>query len=293
MVACATTTQIMGVDFSGARGDNNTWLTRGVLEGVSLSLKDVGRVARGNLTSILASSSGPTIAALDFPFAPPRSFAEFWSPGCRTMVDLWEAAASMEYEGFLALRDEFVLAYGEPKRACDPPESYSCLHMVNPIMVPMTFRGMQMLHQLWFGETSNAISVPPMPDCSYPGSVAITELLEVMPGAVLRRLELPYKGYKGGSRASERRRVIAANLPQRALPVEFEFGVFEGLARRNHDALDSIVAAVAAALWALSPDRFSRPPAEGEQGYDPVVLQEGWLYAPGSLPDGLRVTAKQ
>ncbi len=272
--------QILGVDFSGAKGDNNTWLTRALLEGPSLTLEDVRRVARRELTEILAACSGPTVAALDFPFAPPRSFSDFWAPGCQAMPELWSAAAALEYEDFLALRDEFVSMHGEPKRACDPPESYSCLHMVNPIMVPMTFRGMQMLHRLWFGETSNTISVPPLPEYSYGSAAATTELLEVMPGAALRRLGLPYKGYKGGTKASERRRAVVANLPSRSLPVEFQFGEFEGLALRSHDALDSVVAAVAAALWYTSPDRFPQPPAEGDEGFDPVVLLEGWLYAP-------------
>ena len=259
--------QILGVDFSGARGDNNTWLTSALLEGITLSLEDVRRVTRRDLTEILASGSGPTVAALDFPFAPPLGFADFWAPGCQSMPELWLAAAALEYDDFLALRDEFVSMHGEPKRACDPPESYSCLHMVNPIMVPMTFRGMQMLHRLWFGETENAISVPPLPEHSRPCPAAVTELLEVMPGAVLRRLGLPYKGYKGGDRALQRRQAIVTDLPERALPIEFEFGEFGDPALRSHDALDSIVAAVAAALWAVSPERFPQPPAEGEEGY--------------------------
>ena len=276
--------QILGVDFSGARGDNNTWLTSALLKGISLSLEDVRRVTRPELTEILYACSGPTVAALDFPFAPPQSFANFWAPGCQTMPELWLAAAALEYDDFLALRNEFVSLHGEPKRACDPPESYSCLHMVNPIMVPMTFRGMQMLYSLWFGETANAISVPPLPEYSHPCSTATTELMEVMPGAVLRRLGLPYKGYKGGARASQRRQAIVTDLPVRALPIEFEFGEFEDLALRSHDALDSIVAAVAAALWTVSPERFPQPPGKGEEGFDPVVLLEGWLYAPKLQP---------
>ena len=275
--------RILGVDFSGAKADNNTWVTEAVLEATSLNLEDVRQVTRLELTEILSACSGPTVAALDFPFAPPRSFADFWVPGCRTMPELWLAASALEYDDFLALRNEFVSLHGEPKRACDPPESYSCLHMVNPIMVPMTFRGMQMLHGLWFSESANAISVPPLPEHSRTDSAAATELLEVMPGAVLRRLGLPYKGYKGGTKAAERRQAIVSYLPGRALPIEFEFGQFEELASRSHDALDSIVAAVAAALWAVSPERFPQPPAEGEEWFDPVVLLEGWLYAPNPI----------
>ena len=274
-------TRIIGVDFSGARGDNNTWVAKGSLKGNSLKLESCRRIARAELTQTLADCSGPTVAALDFPFATPKAFADYWLPGSAVMPDLWSAAAGLEYEEFLALRDRFVGLYGEPKRACDPPESYSCLHMVNPIMVPMTFRGMQMLNRLWSGDTGNPVSVPPLPEYSCRKGDGLTELLEVMPGAVLRRLGLPFKGYKGGARAGERRSRIVSELPDRASPITFNFGKFEEIALKSHDALDSVVAAVAAALWVLDRSRFPEPPVEGEDGYDPVVLLEGWLYAPG------------
>lgn len=273
-------TTIIGVDFSGARADDNTWIAKGILDGVCLTLDNCHRVSRADLTATLASCAGPTVAALDFPFATPRAFADYWLPGSTTMPDLWAEAAQMDYPTFLDLRDKFVANHGEPKRACDPPESYSCLHMVNPIMVPMTFRGMQMLHTLWASNTVNSISVPPLPEYSRQGTESLTELLEVMPGAVLRKLGLPFKGYKGGQRARERRQSIIDEIPGRTSPIPFEFGDFRDLAINSHDALDSIVAAVAAALWAVAPERFPKPPATGQDGFDPVVLLEGWLYAP-------------
>ena len=178
------------------------------------------------------------MAALDFPFSVPREFARFWQPEeapifetpvFETMPDLWAAAAGMDWNDFSALRDAFVARYGELKRSCDPPESYSCLHRVNPNMVPMTFRGMQMLHRLWTGNTANPMSVPPLPDRSRPDrsrpdrsrtdEVPDTVLLEVMPGAVLRRMGLPFKGYKNGARAPALRRQILEDLPQKATPV--------------------------------------------------------------------------
>ena len=255
-------------------------MAKGTLEGYRLSLESCARIARADLTDTLANCMGPAVAALDFPFATPRAFVDFWIRGAETMPELWEAAAGLEYEEFLALRDEFVAAHGEPKRACDPPESYSCLHMVNPIMVPMTFRGMQMLHRLWSGDTASPIAVPPLPEASRPGPGGTVELLEVMPGAALRKLGLPFKGYKGGSRAMERRRLIVEELPLRTGPVCFEFGEFREVALKSHDALDSMVAAVVAALWAVEPELFPQPAAEGEPGYDPVVLLEGGLYGP-------------
>ena len=272
--------QILGVDFSGAKAERNTWLTQGRLEGRILTLENCRSVRRHDLTEILSACSGKAIAALDFPFATPKPFADFWTPGSRAMPDLWAAAAGLEYAEFLALRDEFVACQGEPKRACDPPESYSCLHMVNPIMVPMTFHGMRMLHQLWTGKTANPIAVPPLPMNSTAGIGDATVLLEVMPGAVLRRLGLPFKGYKSGSKALERRRQVVSELPDRAIPVRFQFGEFEDLVLRNHDALDSVVAALTAAHWAVDRSRFLQPPVEGEPGFDPITLLEGWLYTP-------------
>ena len=199
--------QILGVDFSGAEPESGkTWLTQGVLDGNLLTLREPRRVRRLELTEILAACLDHTVAALDFPFATPRAFAEFWLPECQEMPELWEESAQWEYCDFWTLRNEFVGVHREPKRACDPPESYSCLHMVNPNMLPMTFRGMQLLHRLWAGPTNNPVSVPPLPNLSRPGAGPITELLEVMPGAVLRRLGLPFKGYKGGQQALELRR---------------------------------------------------------------------------------------
>ena len=291
--------QILGVDFSGAQTDRNTWLARGSLRDDTLSLNSCRPVSRSELTDELAKCAGPTVAALDFPFSVPREFARFWQPEeapiFETMPDLWAAAAGMDWNDFSALRDAFVARYGELKRSCDPPESYSCLHRVNPNMVPMTFRGMQMLHRLWTGNTANPMSVPPLPyrsrpyrsrpdrsrpDRSRPDLGPDTVLLEVMPGAVLRRMELPFKGYKNGARAPALRRQILDELPGKATPVIVSLAEMRELCLAHHDGLDAVVAAIAAALWAIDPSRFPTPPAEGHPGYDPAVLLEGWLYAP-------------
>ena len=288
--------QILGVDFSGAQTDRNTWLARGSLRDEILSLNSCRSVSRAELTDELAKCAGPTVAALDFPFSVPREFARFWQPEeapiFETMPDLWAAAAGMDWNDFSALRDAFVARYGELKRSCDPPESYSCLHRVNPNMVPMTFRGMQMLHRLWAGNTANPMSAPPLPDRSRPDRSRPnrsrpdlgpdTVLLEVMPGALLRRMGLPFKGYKNGARAPALRRQILEDLPQKATPVIVSLAEMRELCLAHHDGLDAVVAAIAAALWAIDPSRFPAPPTKGHPDYDPAVLLEGWLYAPGS-----------
>ena len=272
-------TQILGVDFSGAQSDKNTWLTEGTLDGNCLSLKKPHSISRSDLKTKLAKIAGPAVAAMDFPFSVPVEFARFWQPEATTMPELWQAAKGMKLEGFIDNRDEFVASYGEPKRACDPPESYSCLHKVNPNMLPMTFYGMQMLHRLWYGDTANPMLVPPLPEPSRPGGEAVTTLLEVMPGAVLRRLSLPFKGYKGGQQALELRHCIVEKLSSSILLLEVDLFDVRETCLKNHDALDSMVAAVAAALWAKDPSSF-RLPCEAGHPYCPALLLEGWLYAP-------------
>ena len=279
-------TQVLGVDFSGERGDRNTWLTQGQLDGNCLWLSDCRWVSRSELADVLAKCVGPTVAALDFPFALPAAFAHHWQPEASAMPDLWAAAEQLDLPGFIALRNELVArrsglpsSQREPKRVCDPPESYSCLHMVNPNMVPMTLRGMQLLHRLWTGNTANPIEVPPMPYPSRAPAGETTVLLEVMPGAVLRRLgggSLPFKGYKGGRRAVELRQVILDQLPLRAAPLGLSLEGLAALCLANHDALDSVVAAVAAALWVSVPGRFLLPSPEQHT----LAMLEGWLYAP-------------
>ena len=274
--------RIIGVDYSGARGDRNTWISRGLLEGGQLVLESCESISREVLTEELMKARGApevspemlTVAALDFPFSVPREFAAFWRPEAATMPELWSAAAAMELGEFLELRDRFVVLHGEPKRLSDTfyPECYSPLHQVNPNLVPMTFRGMQMLDRL--GRAG--CSIPPLA----PPPGANTLLLEAMPGAALRALGLPFKGYKNGARATQLRHTILeglAGISGLGLP---NLGDFSSQGLSSHDGLDSLVAAVAAALWAQDPTRFRRPAPEGSEDFEPRVLLEGWLYAP-------------
>ncbi|MCI0439199.1 MAG: DUF429 domain-containing protein, partial [Chloroflexi bacterium] len=171
-------------------------------------------------------------------------------------------------------RDEFVALYGEPKRLCDTyyPESYSCLHKTNPNMVPMTFYGMRMLHRLW----SVGCDVPPLPA----RTAGRPLLLEAMPGAALKALGLPYKGYKNGANAASLRRRILDELPGRSFIPVRGLDRFESLCLATHDCLDAVVAAVVAALWAKSPHHFRLPTPEEMRAPDGRALVEGWLYAP-------------
>ena len=266
--------EILGVDFSGAKSDQNTWLARGSFDDERLRLDSCSPVTRKELTGTLATLDGGAVAALDFPFSVPKAFARFWSPTAVSMPELWSAAASMELGQFIALRDAFVASWGEPKRQCDSyyPECYSCLHKANPNLVPMTFYGMRMLARLW----AAGCVIPPLP----PPRERQTVLLEVMPGAVLRALKLPYKGYKNGVRALELRQQVLDGLQSSLTVTVSNLHEFKALCMTSHDGLDAIVAAIAAALWARDPTVFRRPPSPLDDPSNADLLIEGWLYVP-------------
>ncbi len=275
--------EIAGVDFSGAKTDDRTWLTTGKLEGEALTLDDCRPVGRDELSQMLLAMPAGSVAALDFPFSVPESFARFWLPSAATMPDLWAQASSMDLNQFLELRDRYVADRGEPKRLCDLrfPECYSCLHKANPNMVPMTFYGMRMLGPLWLA----GCSIPPLdkaeagqdrnPGNSPRRSKAL--LLEAMPGAALKAMKLPHKGYKNGSNALKLRQKILDDLEARSGVKISDFARFQMRCLESHDALDSVVAAVIACLWAKDPSVFWRPDVGGPDG---IALLEGWLYAP-------------
>ena len=283
-MTCETT--ILGVDFSGAKSDKNTWVTRGTLSGNSLEISSCEPTPRAELAILLGSAPKNTIAALDFPFSVPREFASYLLPSAEDMPELWNATANMEFQDFMALRDGFVLEHGEPYRRGDLyfPECYSCLHKANPNMVPMTFRGMQMLDGLW----RSGCRVPPLPNGTRTGPL----LLESMPGAALRALGLPFKGYKKGQNALSLRRQILDGLGTMSGVGLPNLSRFRDYCLENDDCLDSVAAAVAACLWNKDPTMF-RLPQDGpgdvsRRGGTPnpnenelrTAQLEGWLYAP-------------
>ena len=287
---------ILGVDFSGAKADNNTWVTQGVLSGGVLSLVSCQAMPRAGLANLLASLPGTAVAALDFPFSVPREFAGWWLPKAQTMPELWEAAATMEFEEFMSLRDEFVAGHGEPLRRGDLyfPECYSCLHKTNPNMVPMTFRGMDMLDGLWRA----GCRVPPLSGQGHTGPV----LLESMPGAALRAFKLPFKGYKKGRLAVALRRKILDGLGACSGVAVANLVQFNDECIGSDDCLDSVVAAVTACLWVRNHGLFRLPQdgpgAATRRGGTPdpdenelaTARLEGWLYAPVFVGEPPQIT---
>ena len=270
---------IIGVDFSGAKSDTNTWIAQGRLDGSGALLLDSTQpICRAALCDLLANLPPPAAVALDFPFGVPAGFAAqiCGSSPPASMPEVWHAVADMTLADFRAARDSFVAKFGEPKRADDAahfPESYSPLHTVNPNMLPMTYQGIRLLRR-WHQAAPQRWNVPPLEPTAAPED-AVT-LLELMPGAFLKAIGLPYKGYKRGRSALPLRDCILDGLSvQSGIPLPNQSLVRQDC-RANDDCLDAVVAAVAAAAWAVDSVQF-RHPAPHE--LDAARL-EGWIYVP-------------
>ena len=221
------------------------------------------------------------------------------------MPHLWAAAAAIELKEFREQVTRFAeKCNSELLRVGDLyfPNAQPCLHQGRPNMVPMTFRGMQMMHRLW--KTSH-FCVPPLS-----GSPKLPVLLEVMPGAALRNFNLPSTRYKDGNRSQQQKRLenrkrILNSLCSGAGGVQLqvsENNVETCIRRRDGDGLDSLVAAIVAARWALCEADFCVPSdevvtnlkrnqknkrqascqAKGLTKLEAARL-EGWLYAPKPL----------
>ena len=279
-------TTIIGIDYSGAKSDRNTWVAQGRLTADgALVFEGANMIRRKDVVNLMIAVSAPTIAAIDFPFCVPQEFAEFLNTGddLKTMPDAWRIIDDMSLDDFYAARDAYVKHFSiEPKRAGDVAhfsESFSPLHKVNPNMVPMTYRGIRMLHGLYSKDPSRWI-VPPLQSASDMTADTVT-LLETMPGAYLKAIGAKHKGYKKPKSAllREERRNAILDTVQRdsgvALP---NLSELREDCIANDDCLDAVVAAVAAAAWAQDAAQF-RHPTRDELA---LAKLEGWIYAPQS-----------
>lgn len=277
-------TTIIGIDFSGAKGDRNTWVARGVVtSGGALRLESAEMTPRQDVTDLLTSARPPAVAGIDFPFSLPRHFAEFLTTRpLITMLDLWCAMSELSLSEFIAARDAFVRRFGEPKRAGDEAhfkESYSPLHKVNPNMLPMTYYGIRMLQEIQRKNSESCI-VPPVPTCEIDSDESLT-VLETMPGAFLRSIGTIYKGYKKPQSIqlrNERRIEILDALESRAGVEILNLSEFRQECLASDDCLDSVVAAITAARWALDPSTFRHPDTTEVR----TAILEGWIYVPQS-----------
>ena len=275
-------TIIIGIDYSGARDDRNTWVARGHLtEDNELELYSAQPVRREDVFDVLAAAPTPAVAAIDFPFGVPREFAKLLNTGdsIEAMPDVWSIIANMSLDDFIKFRDAFVDRFGEHKRAGDAAhfsESFSPLHKVNPNMLPMTYHGIRTLYECYH-YAPNRWNMPPLESPADPSDT--TTLIETMPGAFLNAIGFrrgTTKGYKRARLAVQRRDYIINNLAAKSgIPLPTLGRVRLGC-RANDDCLDAVVAAVAAASWALHPERFRHPDADELA----AAKLEGWIYAP-------------
>lgn len=276
---------IVGVDFSGAQTDGKTWVAEGrLLSGEQLLLDHVQPILRKDLRQFLQSCNTSTVVALDFPFGLPRivleslKLSQNWPmQNLNNMRDVWPLIARMGLDDYKVECKKFSRHH---KRTGDKHYSVS-LSVLNSRMVSMTYRGIELLHEL-HEECPDPWWIPPL-DLGETPVDGIT-LLEVMPGAFLWSIGLDYstvKSYKGKDSLDTRRAVIdrISEHAEEELRIpnlnDFRWGL-----RANDDCLDAVVAAVAAGLWAKDKARFFRP----EDNPEPAMLKdaqlEGWIYAP-------------
>ena len=310
---------VVGVDFSGAGEDTDvgkTWVTKGRFDGEVLTIYDCDDISRADLEKLLSKLSYGEVAAMDFPFSVPLGFAEIWQSSAvempRLMPHLWKAAAEGKFETFQqyvkslpAGKSSQLLRIGDLAQSNALP----CLHLGRPIMINMTFRGMQMLHRLW--ETGR-FNVPPLDSSELDSHLPV--LLEVMPGAALNAFGLPSTGYKDGrgsverqKRQEKRKEILekltpdpGIQLPDSCIRLEIREQIRgKCIENQGGDALDSLVAAIVAAKWANPKSDFLVPTsavvdtlkrkkshkrqaseqAMGRTKID-VAQLEGWIYTP-------------
>lgn len=277
-------TKIIGVDFSGARGDKNTWLTEGLLTpNCELIVERVQPIRRKDLAKFLLSVPPSSVVALDFPFGLPievlKSFSDNRDFDDATMTDVWPWIGAMTPEEFDGKCRDFVRhTHKHPKRTGDHHHPVS-MSPLNVRMILMTYHGIKLLSKI-HNESADRWLVPPI-DCGAPAAERVT-LLEVMPGAFLKRLGFEtqtVKRYKNAEDSLVNRERIIAELSNRAQTAgvsvsnlsDFKWGM-----KAIDDCLDSVVAAIAAASWARNQVAFCHPePSELKS-----AQLEGWIYAP-------------
>ena len=277
-------TNIIGIDYSGANEEDgcNTWVVQGSMtpDGV-LKFTDARGTLRKDVYNLLASVSTPAVAAIDFPFGVPIEFAEFLNKAAiESMPEMWRVVASLSFQDFSSARDSFLENKGfEPKRAGDKahyPGSFSPLHKVNPNMLPMTYHGIKMLHELHKKYADRWIT-PPLHSEKNVSDQTVT-LLETMPGAFLKAIGTINKGYKNPK--DTQLKLIHRNCILKALASSpnIELPNLQDLREiclANHNCLDAVVATVIAASWVTAPTRFLRPSADEMA----KARLEGWIYA--------------
>ena len=135
----------------------------------------------------------------------------------------------------------------------------------------MTYRGMELMAVLH----DAGWSVSPIGPDNSDSRTAI----EVMPGATLKALSLPHKGYKKGRNRFEMRRRILDGLTKGTRVRVAGLAELSETCMTIDDALDAVVAAFTGALWVAARDAF-RLPSDEERNQ---ANMEGWMCVPAFL----------
>ena len=277
-------TKIIGVDFSGAITNDKTWVCEGIFHGKTLCVESCLPITREDLAGKLSSMREPMIAAMDFPFGLPMAFVKKKYPSESKGTGVWSISRD---DSLWTKFEEFAGEFnGNRFRLCDETlnKKIKAAGVNSPLatsprnMLSMTFRGMQMLHRL----KRKGFKILPFDDCS--SIISERLLMEVMPGATLRALQLnlPYKidNTEEKARNSRKNRAeILFGLPNRSRINVHNIEQFRAFALNFDDCLDAIVAAVTAAMWLKSSKQFILPPQKNDPKFK-RVQSEGWLYAP-------------
>ena len=266
-------TTLIGVDFSGARSDSDTWAAMATADdaGALTEWHAPFPIRRADLEQLLLTVDAPAIAALDFPFGLPADFAVTqgfirWGEGLMDSCDRMSTTDQAEFE---RVARDYSAVYGLPRRASDVAPAFSPLNTVNPNMMPMTYHGMSMLGRL-LARAPGRFMIPPLPANASRWQVA---LIELMPGQLLRARDDPGTRYKTGAHTGQRRHEILSRLEAwigAPLPEHVRLAC-----RANPDCLDAVVNLAGALAWHRSPDAFEQP-GPTQRGF---AHDEGWLYA--------------
>lgn len=260
-----------GVDYSGDMRDPReaTWLALLELERDRLRVVRLEATGRHGLHSHLRNPDSALMhveaIGLDFPFGLPLPFAEklldrpFPAAGWWALVKRLEKLTRPDY---LVAIQEFRDANGEAKRLTDErAQAFSPLHRINPDLGPMTYHGVRMI-----AEERSRYVVRPFE------SAQGTLLLEVYPGALVRRLKLD----EDGKKRSRNGAILEALGRLDLLPVTVESPFLKRCLSRR-DAIDAVIAARLAAAAVISGEAGRTAeelaPEHGEQ-----VRREGWIY---------------
>ena len=114
-------TTIVGVDFSGAATDLNTWFAQGRLDDGNLVLDRVQPIRREDLYNLMLGLTAPAVAAMDFPFGLPEEFLPHIgvTDDYQTIDEIWTILAGIDRQYLEDVAAEFVRDYAEPHRVVE------------------------------------------------------------------------------------------------------------------------------------------------------------------------------